>query len=77
MSFSALFYAFSVDNSVLIIMARLFSADVALSQRLAEELKYENEAAAPADPEFLKAFKAQGTWAVSLRALSFAQTSTE
>ena len=49
-----------------------FAADVALAQRLAEELKYENEAAAPADPEFLKAFKAQGTWAVSLRALCLA-----
>ena len=72
MSFSALLYASSVDNNVLVIMTYLFAADVALSQRLAEELKYENEAAAPADPEFLKAFKAQGTWAVSLRALCFA-----
>lgn len=41
------------------------AADVALAQRLGEELKYETEAAAPSEPEFLKAFKAQGTWAVS------------
>ena len=40
-------------------------ADVALAQRLGEELKYENEAAPAAEPDFLKAFKAQGTWAVS------------
>ncbi|KAI0641342.1 mitochondrial glycoprotein [Trametes meyenii] len=40
------------------------ASDVALAQRLGEELKYENEAAAPAEPEFLKAFKAQGTWAI-------------
>ncbi|OJT13704.1 Mitochondrial acidic protein mam33 [Trametes pubescens] len=40
------------------------TSDVALAQRLGEELKYEIEAAAPSEPEFLKAFKAQGTWAV-------------
>ncbi|TBU25472.1 mitochondrial glyco protein [Dichomitus squalens] len=40
------------------------ASDVALTQRLAEELKYETEAAPPAEPEFLKAFKAQGTWAI-------------
>ena len=41
------------------------AADVALTQRLAEELKYETESAQQTEPEFLKAFKAQGTWAVS------------
>ncbi|KAI0760592.1 mitochondrial glycoprotein [Fomes fomentarius] len=41
------------------------ATDVALTQRLAEELKYETEAAAStAEPEFLKTFKAQGTWAI-------------
>ncbi|KAI0754194.1 mitochondrial glycoprotein [Daedaleopsis nitida] len=40
------------------------TSDVALSQRLAEELKYENDAAPVAEPEFLKAFKAQGTWSI-------------
>ncbi|KAL7277135.1 hypothetical protein ACG7TL_008980 [Trametes sanguinea] len=40
------------------------ATDVALAQRLTEELKYETEAAAPGEPEFLKAFKAQGTWAI-------------
>ncbi|CDO71085.1 hypothetical protein BN946_scf184844.g89 [Trametes cinnabarina] len=40
------------------------ATDVALAQRLAEELKYEQDAAAPGEPDFLKAFKAQGTWAI-------------
>ncbi|KAI0363674.1 mitochondrial glycoprotein [Pilatotrama ljubarskyi] len=40
------------------------TSDVALAQRLGEELKYENEAAAPGEPEFLKAFKESGTWAI-------------
>ena len=40
-------------------------ADVALTQRLEEELKFEVESAHQAEPDFLKAFKAQGTWAVS------------
>ncbi|EJF56802.1 mitochondrial glyco protein [Dichomitus squalens] len=40
------------------------ASDVALTQRLAEELKYETEAAPPTEPEFLKAFKAQGTWSI-------------
>ncbi|KAH9888045.1 mitochondrial glycoprotein [Cubamyces lactineus] len=40
------------------------ASDVALAQRLGEELKYENEAAPAAEPDFLKAFKAQGTWAI-------------
>ena len=39
-----------------------------MAQKLGEELKYETEAAQPAEPEFLKAFKAQGTWAVSFSA---------
>jgi complement component 1 Q subcomponent-binding protein len=42
-------------------------ADVVLSQKLAEELKYEKEAAVDAtEPEFLKTFKEQGLWEVSV-----------
>ncbi|KAI0761310.1 mitochondrial glycoprotein [Trametes elegans] len=40
------------------------ASDVALAQRLGEELKYEKEAETPGEPDFLKAFKAQGTWAI-------------
>ncbi|OJA12074.1 hypothetical protein AZE42_02175 [Rhizopogon vesiculosus] len=41
------------------------STDVVLSQKLAEELKYEKEAAVDAtEPEFLKTFKEQGIWTV-------------
>ena len=39
-------------------------ADVALSQKLAEELQYETEANSSADPDFLKSFNAQGVWKV-------------
>jgi hypothetical protein len=46
-----------------------FVADVALSQKLQEELKYEAEANAQteATPEFLKAFQEQGLWQVRFR----------
>ncbi|KAI8974846.1 mitochondrial glycoprotein [Trametes punicea] len=40
------------------------ASDVALAQKLEEELKYESEAATPGEPDFLKAFKAQGTWMI-------------
>lgn len=40
------------------------STDVLLSQKLAEELKYEREAADEAEPEFLKTFKQQGIWKI-------------
>lgn len=42
------------------------TADLALSQKLAEEITYEREAAEQesGEPEFLKAFKEQGTWQV-------------
>ena len=41
------------------------TADLALSQKLAEELKYEQEASTEAEePEFLTAFKKRGTWEV-------------
>ncbi|KAG1775566.1 mitochondrial glycoprotein [Suillus placidus] len=42
------------------------STDVVLSQKLAEELKYEKEAVAdaPGEPEFLKTFKEQGMWEI-------------
>ena len=46
-------------------------ADLALSQKLAEELKYEQEANSEAEePEFLTAFKKRGVWEVSWRWLS-------
>ncbi|KAI0782033.1 mitochondrial glycoprotein [Abortiporus biennis] len=49
------------------VSARVFgegATDVALSQKLTEELQYEKEAAAEvsAEPDFLKGFKAQGVW---------------
>ncbi|KAG1800362.1 mitochondrial glycoprotein [Suillus plorans] len=42
------------------------STDILLSQKLAEELKYEKEAVAdaPGEPEFLKTFKEQGIWEI-------------
>ncbi|KAG1862410.1 mitochondrial glycoprotein [Suillus tomentosus] len=45
---------------------RFSEADVVLSQKLAEELKYEKEAVAdaPGEPEFLKTFKEQGIWEI-------------
>jgi complement component 1 Q subcomponent-binding protein len=44
---------------------RTHTADLALSQKLAEELKYEQEAATEAEePEFLTAFKKRGVWQV-------------
>ena len=46
------------------------TADVALAQKLSEELKYEKETASTEEPEFLTAFKAQGVWKVCLVALS-------
>ena len=43
----------------------LRTADLALSQKLAEELKYEQDANAEAEePEFLTAFKKRGVWEV-------------
>jgi hypothetical protein len=44
------------------------TADLALSQKLHEELKYEKEnvQAEAAAPEFLKAFQESGVWKVSL-----------
>lgn len=42
------------------------AADAALTAKLQEEIQYEKEAAAEVagEPEFLKAFKAQGIWTV-------------
>ena len=41
------------------------TADLALSQKLAEELKYEQEANAETEePEFLTTFKKRGIWEV-------------
>ena len=41
-------------------------ADIAMSQKLQEELKYEQESVAesPETPEFLKQFLEQGVWSV-------------
>ncbi|KAI9569889.1 mitochondrial glycoprotein [Boletus coccyginus] len=40
------------------------ASDVVFSQKLAEELKYEQESAAAEEPGFLKAFKEQGVWTI-------------
>ena len=40
------------------------TADLALSQKLAEELKYEQDAAEAEEPDFLTAFKKRGAWEV-------------
>jgi hypothetical protein len=49
-----------------------FSADVALSQKLAEELQYEKVANDDSsEPEFLTAFKAEGIWQVSIPLILF------
>ena len=47
-----------------------FTADIALAQKLGEELKYEKETANSGEPEFLTAFKAQGVWKVRTLVLS-------
>jgi hypothetical protein len=40
--------------------------DLALSQKLGEELQYEKEAGTGAsEPDFIRTFKAQGVWTVS------------
>jgi len=44
----------------------MYVADVTLSEKLREELKYEQKAVkSNEEPEFLKAFKAEGNWKVS------------
>ncbi|KAF7797345.1 hypothetical protein EIP86_008540 [Pleurotus ostreatoroseus] len=40
------------------------ASDVALSQKLAEELKYEKEAGTPSEPEFLTKFKSHNVWKI-------------
>ncbi|KZT69088.1 mitochondrial glyco protein [Daedalea quercina L-15889] len=40
------------------------ASDVALSQKLGEELQYEKESASDAEPEFVRAFRAQGVWEI-------------
>ncbi|KAK7053813.1 F-box domain-containing protein [Favolaschia claudopus] len=40
------------------------SSDVLLAQKLEEELNYENEEAAPEEPEFLTTFKSHGIWKI-------------
>ena len=48
------------------------TADLALSQRLAEELKYEQEANTETEePESLAAFKKRGVWEVNEHPLSY------
>ncbi|KAI0279032.1 regulatory protein suaprga1 [Russula aff. rugulosa BPL654] len=47
------------------VSARRFGeADGALSAKIAEELKYEKEAALESEPEFLKEFKSAGIWTI-------------
>lgn len=48
--------------------AGLNLADVALSQKVEAEIQYEKQTNAelPETPEFLKAFREQGVWAVSV-----------
>lgn len=41
-----------------------YLGDVALTQKLSEELQYEKEAGTEAEPDFLKSFKAQNVWKV-------------
>lgn len=45
------------------------AADVSLAQKLGEELQYEKESASDAEPEFVRAFKAQGVWEVGVASL--------
>ncbi|KAJ7065063.1 mitochondrial glycoprotein [Mycena amicta] len=40
------------------------SSDVSLSQKLAEELKYEKDANETEEPEFLRSFTSQGIWQI-------------
>ncbi|KAI0726532.1 mitochondrial glycoprotein [Fomitopsis betulina] len=40
------------------------AADVSLSQKLGEELQYEKESAPAEEPDFVRAFKAQGVWEI-------------
>ncbi|KAK7676393.1 hypothetical protein QCA50_011475 [Cerrena zonata] len=40
------------------------ASDIALTQKLSEELKYEKETGTEGVPEFLKSFKAQNVWAI-------------
>lgn len=55
-------YAIEIDQRL-----TNYVADAALSAKLQEELQCEKEAEVESsgEPEFLKAFKAQGIWAVS------------
>jgi len=48
------------------------SADIALSQKLQEELKFEQESLPEPDatPDFLKTFLEQGVWSVRFYSLS-------
>ena len=54
---------------------RNVTADLALSQKLSEELQFEKETAAQGDevlvPAFLQAFKNAGTWTVRFPLLIF------
>lgn len=59
--------AASVAKRAFSVSARRFgegASDVALGQKLGEELKYEKEAAPAGEPEFLTAFKAHGVWKI-------------
>jgi len=69
-SFSRVFTTFKYESGLLT-DGSFPVADISLSQKLQEELKYEQEAvveaaaASESTPEFLKAFLEQGVWSVS------------
>jgi len=69
-SFSRVFTTFEYESGLLT-DGSFPVADISLSQKLQEELKYEQEAvveaaaASESTPEFLKAFLEQGVWSVS------------
>ncbi|KAH9836103.1 mitochondrial glycoprotein [Rhodofomes roseus] len=56
-----------VSSRAFSVSARRFgegASDVALAQKLGEELQYEKDSASEAEPEFVRNFKAQGVWEI-------------
>ncbi|EIM88979.1 regulatory protein suaprga1 [Stereum hirsutum FP-91666 SS1] len=56
--------ALPATRSFSVSFRRFAEADIALSQKLAEELQYEKEAASEGEPEFLTEFKKSGVWTI-------------
>ena len=73
-------FVFCISADIIFFLLVICSvADVALSQKLQEELKYEAESTADLEgtPEFLKAFQEQGVWQVrSFSAVLFDRLTT-